>query len=69
MKKIGFVYLLDLFGERVEKEWCGFVCLKRLYVIELIVVLFIQLMSFSRMVSMVLVLRGDGPIQGNGYGI
>ena len=28
-----------------------------------------QLMSFSRMVSMVLFLRGVGPILGNGYGI
>ena len=36
--------------------------------IELMVVLFL-LMSFSRLVSMVLVLRGAGPILGNGYGI
>ena len=36
--------------------------------IELIVVLFL-LMSFSRMVSMVLVLRRVGPILVNGYGI
>ena len=36
--------------------------------IELMVVLFL-LISFSRMVNMVLVLRGVGPILGNGYGI
>ena len=29
----------------------------------------VQLMSFSGMVSMVLVLRGVGPILGNEYGI
>ena len=36
--------------------------------IELMVVLFL-LMTFTRMVSMVLVLMGVGPILGNGYGI
>ena len=36
--------------------------------IELLVVLFL-LISFSRMVNMVLVLRVVGPILGNGYGI
>ena len=36
--------------------------------IELMVALFL-LMSFSRLVSMVLVLSGVGPILGNGYGI
>ena len=36
--------------------------------IELMVVLFL-LMSFSRMVIMVLVLSGVGLILGNGYGI
>ena len=36
--------------------------------IELMVVLFL-LISFSRMVNMVLVLRGVGPILGSGYGI
>ena len=40
---------------------------ERLYMIELKVVLFL-LMSFSRMVSMFLVLRRVGPILGNGYG-
>ena len=36
--------------------------------IELMVVLLL-LMTFTRMVSMVLVLRTVGPILGNGYGI
>ena len=36
--------------------------------IELMMALFL-LMSFSRMGSMFLVLRGVGPILGNGYGI
>ena len=36
--------------------------------IKLTVVLFL-LMPFSRVVSMVLVLRGAGPILGNGYRI
>ena len=36
--------------------------------IELMVVVFLSI-SFSRIVSMVLVLTGVGPILGNGYGI
>ena len=36
--------------------------------IELMVVLFL-LIFFSPMVNMVLVLRGVGPVPGNGYGI
>ena len=43
-------------------------CVKHLEMIELMVVLFL-LMTFTRMVSMVLVLMGVGPILGNGYGI
>ena len=26
LKKAGFVHLLDLFGGRVEKEWCFSMC-------------------------------------------
>ena len=26
LKKTGFVHLLDLFGGRMEKEWCDLVC-------------------------------------------
>ena len=43
-------------------------CVKHLEMIELMVVLFL-LMTFTRMVSMVLVLMGVGPILGNRYGI
>ena len=53
----------------MEKEWCDLGCVKHLSIIELMVVLFL-LISFLRMVSMVLVLRGAGPITvGNGYKI
>ena len=53
----------------MEKEWCDLGCVKHLSIIELMVVLFL-LISFLRMVSMVLVLRGAGPIiVGNGYKI
>ena len=37
-------------------------------IVLMVVVLFL-LISFSRMVNMVLVLRGVGPTLGNGYGI
>ena len=43
-------------------------CVKHLEMIELMVVLFL-LMTFTRMVSIVLVLIGVGPILGNRYGI
>ena len=53
----------------MEKEWCDLGCVKHLSIIELMVVLFL-LISFLRMVSMVSVLRGVGPITvGNGYEI
>ena len=43
-------------------------CVKHLEMIELMVVLFL-LMTLTRMVSMVLVLMGVGPVLGNRYGI
>ena len=43
-------------------------CVKHLEMIELMVVLFL-LMTFTRMMSMVLVLMGVGHILGNTYGI
>ena len=43
-------------------------CVKHLEMIKLMVVLF-PLMTFTRMVSMVLVLMEVGPILGNRYGI
>ena len=49
LKKTGFVYLLDLFGGRVDKKCCDLVCVKRLWMIGLMLVL---LMLFSSMVSM-----------------
>ena len=60
------MYLLYLFGGREEKEWCDLGYVKHLQMIEVMVVL---LMSFSRMVSIALVLSEFGPILGNGYGI
>ena len=56
LKKTGFVYLLDLFGGRVEEGWCDFVCVERLGL--MIGLMLVLLIFFLRMVSMVLVLRG-----------
>ena len=66
MKKIRFVYLLDLFERRVEKGHFGLVCVERLWMIGLMVVM---LMSFSRVVNMVLVILGVGPILRSRYEI
>ena len=66
MKKIRFVYLLDLFERRVEKGHFGLVCVERLWMIGLIVVM---LMSFSRVVNMVLVILRVGPILRSRYEI
>ena len=66
MKKIRFVYLLDLFERRVEKGHFGLVCVERLWMIRLMVVM---LMSFSRVVNMVLVILGVGPILRSRYEI
>ena len=53
LKKIGLVYLLDLFGGIGEEGWCDLVCVNPLNMIRLMVVLLIY---FSRIVGMVLVL-------------
>ena len=66
MKKIRFVYLLDLFERRVEKGHFGLVCVERLSMIGLMVVM---LMSFSRVVNMVLVILGVSPILRSRYEI
>ena len=66
MKKIRFVYLLDLFERRVEKGHFGLVCVERLWMIGLMVVM---LMSFSRVVNMVLVILRVGPILRSRYEI
>ena len=34
MKKTGFVYLLDLFGGSVEKEWWVLGCVKHLEILS-----------------------------------
>ena len=60
------MYLIDLFGERGEKGQCDLVCVERLWMIGLMVVM---LMSYSRVVSVVLVLLGVGPVLSIRYGI
>ena len=60
------MYLIDLFGERGEKGQCDLVCVERLWMIGLMVVM---LMSYSRVVSVVLVLLGVGPVLRSRYGI
>ena len=50
LRKARLLYLLDLFGGRVEKGCCDLVCVERLSVIEAMVFLLM-----SRMVSMALV--------------
>ena len=58
-KKIRLLYLLDLFEGRVEKGQCDLVCVECLWVVGLIMVM---LMSYSNVVSVVLVLLGVGPV-------
>ena len=67
LKKTGLVHLPDLFEGKREKEQCDFiVCVERLWMIGLMVVL---LMSYLRVVSVVLVLWRVGPVLGKGYWI
>ena len=66
LEKIRLVYLLDLFEARGEKEQCNLVCLEHLWVIGLMVVI---LMSYSRVVIVVLFLLGVGPVLRSSYGI
>ena len=53
------MYLLDLFEGRGEKGQCDLVCVECLWMIGLMVVM---LMSYSHVVSVVLVLSGVGPV-------
>ena len=53
------MYLLDLFEGRWEKGQCDLVCVECLWMIGLMVVM---LMSYSHVVSVVLVLSGVGPV-------
>ena len=55
LNKIRIVYLLDLFEGRGEKGQCDLVRVESLWMIGLMVVM---LMSYSRVVSVVLVLSG-----------
>ena len=64
LQKTRVVYLLDLFEERGENGQCDLVRVEGLTMIRLMVVL---LMSYSRAVSVVLVLWGVGPILKNMY--
>ena len=66
LKKNRLVYILDLFEERGEEGQCDLVCVKHLWMIGLMVVM---LMSYSRALSVVLVLWGVGLVLRNGYGI
>ena len=65
LKKIRLVYPPNLFEGTEEKVQCDLVCVERLWMIGLMVVM---LMSYSRMVSVVLVLSGVGPVLRRRYG-
>ena len=64
LKKARVVYLLELFEGKREKGQCDLVRVERLQMIRLMVVMF---MSYSRVVNVVLVLWLVGPILKNGY--
>ena len=64
LQKTRVVYLLDLFEERGENGQCDLVRVEGLTMVRLMMVL---LMSYSRAVSVVLVLWGVGPILKNVY--
>ena len=66
LKKIRLLYLLDLFEGRGEKGQCDLVCVEHLWMIGLLVVI---LMSYSRVVSVVLVLSRVGPVLRSRSGI
>ena len=69
MKKIIVVYLLDLLEERGEKGQCDLVCVcggsLDDWAIAMGLVL-VMLMSYSRVVRLIFVLWGVGPILRNG---
>ena len=60
------MYILDLSEERGEKGQCDLVCVGHLWMIGLMVVM---LMSYSRVLSVVLVLCQVGLVLRKGYGI
>ena len=65
LKKIRLLYLLDLFEGRGEKGQCDLVCVEHLWIGLLVVIL----MSYSCVVSVVLVLSGVGPVLRSRSGI
>ena len=66
LKKTRLVHLPNLFEGRGEKGQCDLVRVDCLQMIGLMV---IMLMSFSRVVNVVLVLWENGPVLRKGYGI
>ena len=64
-KKIRIVYFLDLFEGRGEKGQCDLVCVEYLWMIGLMVVM---LMSYSHVVSVVLVLSIVDSVLRSRYG-
>ena len=58
------MYLLDYFDEKGERSKCDVVCVEHLQMIGLMVVM---LMSYSRVLSVVLILCAVGPILRNGH--
>ena len=66
LKKIRLFYLLDLFEGRWENGQCDLVCVEHLWIIGLMVVM---LMSYSCVVSVILVLSGVGPVLRSRYGV
>ena len=66
MKKIRLLYLQDLFEGRGEKGQCKLVCVECPWMTGLMVVM---LISYSCVVSVVLLLSGAGPVLRSRYGI
>ena len=64
-KKIRIVYFLDLFEGRGEKGQCDLLCVEYLWMIGLMVVM---LMSYSHVVSVVLVLSIVDSVLRSRYG-
>ena len=66
LKKTRVVFLLHLFQGRRENGQCRLVCAESLQMIGLMVVM---LISYSRLLNVILVLWGVDPILRNEYGI
>ena len=66
MEKMRLICLLDPFEGRGEKGQYDLVCVECLWMIGLMVVM---LMSYSHLVSVVLILSGVGPVLRSRYGV